>query len=89
MRGHKLKVREETFKTDPRGNFSHRRNELPEDLAGADTIITLKRHLDRYLLRKGMEQYWPTAGDYISIDRHHSRYGEVGLNAPVLCCTTI
>lgn len=53
----------ESFKSDQRGNrFPHRRamhiwNELPEEVVEVGTIITFKRHLDRYTDRKGLERY--------------------------------
>ena len=37
-------------------------NELPEVVVEAGTITTFKRHLDRYMDRKGLEGYGPNAG---------------------------
>lgn len=36
--------------------------ELPQELEEAGTIITFKRHLDRYMDRKGLEGHGPSSG---------------------------
>lgn len=55
-------VRGERFKRDLSGNFIsewivHVWNDLPVEAVEADTIITLKRHLEIYMVRKGLGKW--------------------------------
>jgi len=37
-------------------------NPLPGEVVEADTIMTFKRHLDKYMNRMGIEEYGPWKG---------------------------
>ena len=57
--GHRFKVRGARFKGDVRGKFFTQRvvgawNSLPGEIVAADTIVSFKRHLDKYIKRMGI-----------------------------------
>ena len=61
-RGQRVKVRGKRFKRDLRGNFFMQRvvrtcNELPEKVVEAGSIATFKKHLDKYMDGKGLEEF--------------------------------
>ena len=63
-RGHRFKVQGARFKGDVR--FTQRVvgawNSLPEQAEEADTIVTFKGRLDKYMNRMGIEGYGPRKG---------------------------
>ena len=66
-RGHRFKVRGARFKGDVRGRFLTQRvvgawNSLPGEVVEADTIVTFKGRLDKYINRMGKEEYGPQKG---------------------------
>ena len=66
-REHRFKVREGKFKGDVQGRFFTQRmmgawNALPEEVIEAGTLATIKRHLDGYMNREGIEGYGPRKG---------------------------
>ena len=66
-RGHRFKVRGVRFKGDVRGRFFTQRvvgawNSLPGKVVEADTIVTFKMCLDKYMNSIGIEGYGPRKG---------------------------
>ena len=66
-RGHRFKVRGARFKGDVRGRFFTERvvgawNTLLGEAVEADTVVTFKGHLDKYMNRMGIEGYGPRKG---------------------------
>lgn len=68
--GHRFKLRGERINGKLRSSnlftqrMVHMWNELLEEVVEAGTLTTFKRHLDRYLDRKGLEGYGPNAGKW-------------------------
>jgi len=65
--GHRFKVRGARFKGDVRGKlFLHRVvgawNSLPGEVVEADTIVTFKGWLDKYMNRMGIVRFVATPG---------------------------
>ena len=63
-RGHRFKVRGTRFKGDVRGRFFAQRVlgtwiSLPGEVVEADTIVSFKGHLDKYMNRMGIEGCGP------------------------------
>ena len=63
-RGHRFKVRGARFKGDVRGKFFYTEgggcwNSLPREVMEADTLVTFKGRLDKYMNRMGIEGYGP------------------------------
>ena len=57
----------EEFKGDVRGRFFTQRvvgawNSLPGEVVEADTVVSFKGHLDKYMNRLGIEGYGPRKG---------------------------
>lgn len=48
-------------------------NEMPDQVMEVNTVTMFKRHLHRYLDRKGAERFWPNGANGIGICRHHSQ----------------
>ena len=66
-RGHRFKVRGARFKGDVRGKFFTQRvvgawNLLSGEVVEAETIVTFKGRLDKYMNRMGIEGYGPRKG---------------------------
>ena len=66
-RGARFKVRGARFKGDVRSKFFTQRvvgawNSLPGEIVEADTIVTFKGHLYKYMNRMGIEGYGPRKG---------------------------
>ena len=66
-RGHRFKVRGARFKEDVPGKFFTQRvvgawNSLPGKVVEADTVVTFKGRLDKYMNRMGIEGYGPRKG---------------------------
>ena len=66
-RGHRFKVRGARFKGDVRGRFFTQRvvgasNSLPGEVVEADTVVTFKGRLDKYMNEMGIAGYGPWKG---------------------------
>ena len=66
-RGHRFKMQGARFKGDVRGKFFTQRvvgawNSLPGEVVEADTIVSFKGRLDKYMNRMGIEGYGPRMG---------------------------
>ena len=61
-------------------------NSLPGEVVEADTIVTFKGRLDKYMKRMGIEGYGPWKGrGFYSVGQHgHCRLG--GSKGLFLCC---
>ena len=65
--GHRFKVRGVRFKGDVRVKYFTQRvvgacNSLPGEIVEADTVVSFKGHLDKYMNRMGIEGYGPRKG---------------------------
>jgi len=84
-------VRGERFRRAQRGNFFTQRmvsvwNELPEAVVEAATILSVKKHLDSYMGKMGIEGYGPSAGIGTSLVVKTGRHGQVGPKGLFPCC---
>ena len=58
-------------------------DELLEEVVEAGTLTTFKRHLDRYMDRKGLEGYGPNQANGVSLDGLFGRHGPVWAEGPL------
>ena len=66
-RVHRFKMRGARFKGDEQGRYFTQRlvgawNLLPGEVVEADTVVTFKGRLDKYMNRMGIEGYGPRKG---------------------------
>ena len=90
-RGHRFKVQGARFKGDVRGKFFTQRvvgawNSLPGEVVKANTIVTFKGRLDKYMNRMGIAGHspWKGRGFLFRGQRGQCRLG--GLKGLFLCC---
>ena len=69
IRGHNLRRKEQSFKTEMRRNFFSQRvvnlwNSLLQKAVGARSLSIFKTEIDRFLINKGIRGYGGKAGEW-------------------------